>query len=60
MHRGRGTRMMGGNRVNRSHSTMGLGTTLKKISKKVGVKPCAGCDNRADALDKMLPSRQRK
>ena len=33
----------------------GLGDTIAKATKKVGVKPCGGCKNRQAALNKMFP-----
>jgi len=33
----------------------GLGDTIAKISKAVGIKPCGGCKKRQAKLNKLLP-----
>lgn len=34
--------------------SIGLGTVLKRITASVGIQPCAGCRERAAALDRFL------
>ena len=33
----------------------GLGDTIAKVTKAVGVKPCGGCKKRQEKLNKILP-----
>lgn len=33
----------------------GLGDTIAKMTKKVGIKPCGGCRKRQEKLNKMFP-----
>lgn len=33
----------------------GLGDTIAKITKSVGIKPCGGCKKRQAALNKLVP-----
>jgi deoxyribose-phosphate aldolase len=33
----------------------GLGDTIAKITKAVGIKPCGGCAERQEALNALLP-----
>jgi hypothetical protein len=33
----------------------GLGDTIAKVTKALGVKPCSGCKKRRDKLNDMLP-----
>lgn len=43
--------------------SIGLGTALKRITTAVGVPPCGGCSQRAEALDRFLafsPSHPRR
>ena len=40
-----------------SHST-GLGDTIAKMTKAVGVKPCGGCKKRQEILNKAVPYRR--
>ncbi len=43
--------------------SIGLGTALKRITTAVGVPPCGGCNQRAEALDHFLafsPRNQRR
>ncbi len=35
----------------------GLGDTVKRITRKVGVKPCRPCEERAEMLNKLFPYR---
>lgn len=34
--------------------TIGLGQTLKRLTAAVGIRPCGGCQRRAQALDRMF------
>tara|TARA_R110000824_G_scaffold95520_1_gene229649 strand:- start:635 stop:802 length:168 start_codon:yes stop_codon:yes gene_type:complete len=34
---------------------LGLGDTIAKITKAVGIKPCGGCKKRQDKLNKLWP-----
>lgn len=36
----------------------GVGDTIKKITAKVGITPCAACEKRAETLNRWLPYRQ--
>ena len=42
-----------------SHST-GLGDTIAKMTKAVGVKPCGGCKKRQEILNKAVPYKVKK
>lgn len=33
----------------------GLGDTVAKVTKMVGIKPCGGCQKRQEKLNKLLP-----
>lgn len=33
----------------------GAGDTIKRVTAAVGVKPCGGCQKRAEALNKRFP-----
>lgn len=33
-----------------------LGTAIKTVTSTIGIKPCAGCQRRADRLDKIAPN----
>jgi hypothetical protein len=33
----------------------GLGDTLKKLTTAIGIKPCAGCQKRAEILNRVFP-----
>ena len=36
-------------------SPKGLGDSIAKLTKKVGIKPCGGCRKRQEKLNKMFP-----
>ena len=36
-------------------SSKGFGDTIAKMTSKVGIKPCGGCQKRKELLNKMLP-----
>ena len=38
----------------------GLGDTIAKITRKLGIKPCGGCKRRQKKLNKLFPYRRRK
>ena len=40
-----------------SAKSRGLGDTIAKITKAVGIKPCNGCRKRQEALNKAVPYR---
>jgi hypothetical protein len=33
----------------------GLGDTIKKVTDKLGIKPCGGCGKRQDKLNRLIP-----
>ena len=35
----------------------GLGDTIKRMTAAVGIKPCGGCQKRAEKLNRMFPYR---
>ena len=37
----------------------GLGDTIAKITKAVGIKPCGGCKKRQEKLNKAMPYKSR-
>jgi hypothetical protein len=37
------------------NKSRGLGDTLTKVFKAVGIKPCGGCKERAALLNKLVP-----
>lgn len=37
----------------------GLGSSVKRVTRAIGIKPCLGCNRRATVLNKIIPSRQR-
>ena len=37
----------------------GLGDTLAKLTKKVGIKPCGGCRERQKKLNEMFPYKEK-
>ena len=38
----------------------GLGDTIAKATKAVGIKPCGGCKKRQEILNKAVPYKTRK
>ena len=38
----------------------GLGDTIAKMTKAVGIKPCGGCKKRQEKLNKRFPYKSRK
>jgi hypothetical protein len=36
------------------HEPVGLGQVVKRVTSAAGVKPCAGCERRAERLDRWL------
>lgn len=49
-----------GRTVSESHPptnrrSRGLGDTIAKATKAVGIKPCGGCKRRAEKLNKLMP-----
>jgi hypothetical protein len=44
----------------REGQEIGLGSVLKKVTSAIGVKPCGGCNKRAERLDDMLTLRGRR
>jgi hypothetical protein len=34
---------------------VGLGTAIARMTTRVGIKPCAGCKRRKEALDRLFP-----
>lgn len=37
----------------------GLGDTIKKVTDKMGIKPCGGCKKRQDQLNKLFPYKEK-
>ena len=37
----------------------GLGDTVKKITDKMGIKPCGGCNRRRKKLNRLFPYKSR-
>lgn len=37
--------------------SQGLGDTVEKITRKLGIKPCGGCKRRRDKLNRAIPYR---
>ena len=49
----------GGQIVNsKTQKARGLGDTVAKMTKAVGIKPCGGCKKRQEWLNKKVPYRQ--
>lgn len=44
--------------VNGHEVSRGLGDTIAKITKAVGIKPCGGCKKRQERLNKAVPYKQ--
>lgn len=42
----------------RDPRSKGLGDTIAKVTKAVGIKPCGGCKKRQAALNKAVPYRK--
>jgi len=38
----------------------GLGDTVAKVTRKLGIKPCAGCKKRQELLNRLVPYKRRK
>jgi hypothetical protein len=36
----------------------GLGDTIARVTKALGIKPCGGCQKRQEALNKLVPYKQ--
>jgi hypothetical protein len=41
-------------------SDVGLGDAMKRLTYRMGVKPCRGCQRRAEALNRRIILRQRR
>ena len=41
------------------NSSRGFGDTIAKITKKMGMKPCRGCKDRQEKLNKTFPYRKK-
>lgn len=41
----------------RRPASRGLGDTVEKMTRKMGIKPCCGCKKRRDWLNKKIPYR---
>ena len=41
--------------LNKNNQSQGLGDTIKKITSKFGIKPCEGCEKRANKLNDKFP-----
>ena len=37
-----------------SEKEVGLGDAIKHVTKSIGIKPCGGCNRRAEALNRMV------
>ena len=38
-----------------SYQSRGLGDTIAKVTSAIGIKPCGGCNERREALNKLVP-----
>lgn len=38
-----------------AHRSRGLGDTIARATKAVGIKPCGGCEKRREKLNKLIP-----
>lgn len=45
---------------NASQHSRGFGDTIAKITSAVGIKPCGGCKERQEKLNKLIPYKKRK
>jgi hypothetical protein len=43
------------NSLKNTHKSKGLGDTIEKITKAVGIKPCKPCGARKKTLNKLVP-----
>ena len=41
-----------------SYQSRGLGDTIAKVTSAVGIKPCRGCNERIEKLNKLVPYKQ--
>jgi hypothetical protein len=41
------------------HEQVGLGDVIKRVTYAMGIKPCAGCEKRAAALNRWMAFRSR-
>jgi hypothetical protein len=48
------------NGKSRQIPSRGLGDTIAKATKAVGIKPCGGCKKRQAALNKLVPYKSKK
>jgi hypothetical protein len=39
----------------REPRSRGLGDTIAKVTKAIGVRPCGGCNKRQEALNRLVP-----
>lgn len=37
----------------------GVGDTVKRVTSAIGIKPCGGCQKRAEVLNKMFPYKKK-
>jgi hypothetical protein len=37
----------------------GAGDTIKKVTTAIGIKPCGGCQKRAELLNRLIPYRDK-
>lgn len=47
-------------RTCRNSRSRGLGDTIAKTTKRIGIKPCGGCKKRQAALNRMFPYRRKQ
>jgi hypothetical protein len=40
--------------------SIGLGDTIEKITKSLGIKPCGGCKKRQEWLNKKVPYKKKQ
>jgi hypothetical protein len=46
--------------INGINVSRGLGDTIAKMTKAVGIKPCGGCKKRQEILNKAVPYKTRE
>jgi len=47
-------------RHNCPNASRGLGDTVAKLTRKLGIKPCGGCKKRQELLNRLVPYKRRQ
>lgn len=42
------------------HEEVGLGTAIKRVSSHLGIRPCSGCERRAEVLNEWIVFNRRE